>query len=121
MESARFREDVNAALDQNGGSVMAHVRICAHGKTLHVSRQKFNLGLIHADVHFVRQQAPMKFEIYEQTDENGNVLTFQHAHAKVGGREFRFLLPEGIRSKKIVIDVSSDTSCGHVPRKRAAV
>jgi len=94
-----------------GGNVLVGFPLCGHNKSLLLDNRRWPLGIITAHVHFCEAEGPMNFQLYEQEDAEGNIRTIQRAQACVGGKKFDLILPDGIESRKIVLDISDDHTC----------
>jgi hypothetical protein len=102
---------IRAGLKTHNGNVLANISVCGHGKTLIVDNKEYALGRIAASIHFCEAEAPLEFTLYEQTDSNGNVKTVQRAQACLAGKRIEMLMPDGLASQRIVLDIRDDCGC----------
>ena len=91
---------------EQGGSVLATVSYPIAKRKLVWGGKEYPIKAVPAEVHFCNATGPMKFSIYEQTDDEGHCTLVQHAKATVGGKTFDFLFPDGVASEQIAVRIA---------------
>ena len=65
---------------------------------------ELELAQIKFHVHATRAEAPLNVTEYELEGDDFEKRLVKHATADIAGRKVHFVMPDGIKSKKIVIE-----------------
>ena len=99
---AHFRDQFNAAL-KSQQRVCVRVGWPMSQFLLSLNGDDIELAQLHFHVHATHAVAPLTFKSYELAGDSIEKRMIQHATADVAGRKVQFVMPDGLKSKKIVL------------------
>jgi hypothetical protein len=105
-----LKRELDEALVEHDGNALATVRVPITRCAVHFEEHIYPIRELVAEIHFCRASGPLQFQTFELEDSSGGKRTFQRARARVAGKSFELLLPDGTASDRIILDVRTENT-----------
>ena len=102
-----FQELAQKAKESGGQSFATITVNPTHDHIVRFRGSDYPLKEMMFSIHCVDDTAPMKYKTCQLIAPSGDTTDLPFAEATVGGKRLKFVMPEGMKSKKIVLHVDS--------------